>query len=223
MELLQCILEIDMKLLKKIYRKIFKKKEIDAFSCFQYFDSPLENLSLSNINLDIRNPILGRKYISIGKDSSVNATCIFETESGFVKIADRVFMGGGTIICRSSIQIDENVQVAWGCLLYDHNAHSFDYRERRKDIDVFLENKKAGKNVLKNEGKNWDVVHSAPIHICHDAWIGANVTILNGVTIGEGAIVGAGSVVREDVPAWSVACGNPCKVVAMNKYRPESC
>lgn len=127
--------------------------------------------------------------------------------------------GGGTFICRSSIKIDDNVQIAWNCLFYDHNAHSFDYKERRKDIDVFLENVKTGRDVLKNEGKNWSVVHKAPIHICHDAWIGANVTILSGVTIGEGAIIGAGSVVRDDIPAWSIAYGNPCKVVAENRYR----
>ena len=211
-----------MTLLKKIYRKIFKCKKNDSVPSLQYFDNPPENLCFSNINLDMRNPIAGRKYVSIGKDCSVNATCIFETQEGFVKIADRVFVGGGTIICRSSIQIDENVQIAWGCLLYDHNAHSFDYRERQKDIDVFLENKKSGRDALKNEGKDWSVVHAAPIHICHDAWLGANVTVLNGVTIGEGAIVGAGSVVREDVPAWSIVAGNPAVVVGMNKYRPEN-
>jgi galactoside O-acetyltransferase len=44
-----------------------------------------------------------------------------------------------------------------------------------------------------------------------------NVIILKGVTIGEGAIVGAGSVVTKDVPAWSVAAGNPAKVVKMLK------
>jgi len=128
-------------------------------------------------------------------------------------------LSGGQFICRSSIQIDENVQIAWGCLLFDHNSHSFDYSERRKDIDVFLSNKKAGRDVLKNEGKDWSVVKSAPIHICHDAWIGANVIILNGVTIGEGAIIGAGSVVRDDIPAWSIAAGNPAVVIGMNKYK----
>ena len=170
--------------------------------------------------MDLRNP-QNRKYVEIGKDSFIDVSCIFETSSGFIKIADRVFIGGAALICRSSIQIDENVQIAWGCLLYDHNAHSFDYRERRKDIDVFLANKKAGRDALKNEGKDWDVVHTAPIHICHDAWIGANVTILSGVTVGEGAIVGAGSVVRDDIPAWSIAYGNPCRAVAMNRYRPQ--
>ena len=208
-----------MNVIKKIFCNFLRRSPKAEFDHLIYFDNSPANLNMSNITLDLRNPVPGRKYVSIGKDCSVNATCIFETQEGFVKIADRVFMGGGTIICRSSIQIDENVQIAWGCLLYDHNAHSFDYRERRKDIDVFLDNKKNGKDVLKNEGKDWSVVHSAPIHICHDAWIGASVTVLNGVTIGEGAIVGAGSVVRDDVPAWSIVAGNPAVVVGMNKFR----
>ena len=45
------------------------------------------------------------------------------------------------------------------------------------------------------------------------ASIGANATILPGVTIGEGAMVGAGSVVTKDVPASAVVIGNPAKIV----------
>jgi UDP-2-acetamido-3-amino-2,3-dideoxy-glucuronate N-acetyltransferase len=51
-----------------------------------------------------------------------------------------------------------------------------------------------------------------PVVIGDFASIGGKVTILPGVVIGEGALVGAGSVVRVDVPAWSISYGNPCKV-----------
>ncbi|MBR7115749.1 MAG: sugar O-acetyltransferase, partial [Alistipes sp.] len=43
--------------------------------------------------------------------------------------------------------------------------------------------------------------------------LGANVTVLPGVTIGDRAVVGAGSVVTRDIPADSIAVGNPCRVV----------
>ena len=48
--------------------------------------------------------------------------------------------------------------------------------------------------------------------IGNDVWIGQNVTILPGVHIGDGAIIGANSVVSRDIPAYSIAAGNPCRV-----------
>jgi acetyltransferase-like isoleucine patch superfamily enzyme len=44
-------------------------------------------------------------------------------------------------------------------------------------------------------------------------WIGGRAVILLGVTIGEGAAIGAGSVVTKDIPAWTVAAGNPARVL----------
>lgn len=52
-----------------------------------------------------------------------------------------------------------------------------------------------------------------PVTIGAKTWLGANVTVLPGVTIGEGAVIGAGSVVTKDIPPYSVAVGNPCRVV----------
>ena len=52
-----------------------------------------------------------------------------------------------------------------------------------------------------------------PVIVKKNVWIGAGVTILPGVTIGENAIVGAGAVVTKDVPANTIAVGNPARVV----------
>ena len=54
-----------------------------------------------------------------------------------------------------------------------------------------------------------------PVTFVGDNWIGANATILKGVTINKGAIIGAGSVVTKDVPAYSIVVGNPARVVKM--------
>ena len=67
----------------------------------------------------------------------------------------------------------------------------------------------------------------APVIVHKYAWIAVNVTILPGVEIGEGAIVSAGSVVSKDIPPFTVANGNPAKVVAdiaelvRKNYAPE--
>lgn len=51
------------------------------------------------------------------------------------------------------------------------------------------------------------------ITIGDDVWIGAHVTVLDGVTIGAHSIVGAGAVVTRDLPEWSIAVGNPARVI----------
>ncbi|MDN3548272.1 acyltransferase [Mucilaginibacter aquaedulcis] len=51
------------------------------------------------------------------------------------------------------------------------------------------------------------------IIIGDDVWIGANAVITAGVTIGKHSVIGAGSVVTKDIPEFSVAIGNPAKVV----------
>lgn len=56
-----------------------------------------------------------------------------------------------------------------------------------------------------------------PVVIEKDAWIGGNCMILPGVTIGEGAVIGGGSVVTRSIPAFSIAVGNPAKVIRMRE------
>jgi len=51
------------------------------------------------------------------------------------------------------------------------------------------------------------------VSIGRDVWIGGSSVILSGVVIGEGSIIGAGSVVTKDIPAFSIAVGNPARVV----------
>lgn len=57
------------------------------------------------------------------------------------------------------------------------------------------------------------ILHPAPIHIGSRVWIGANVVITRGVTIGDNSIIAAGAVVTRDVPANVIAAGVPAKVL----------
>jgi len=69
----------------------------------------------------------------------------------------------------------------------------------------------------KGEKIPYDSTHIAKeIRIKDCVWLGHNVVILPGVTIGEGAIIGAGAVVSKDIPELAIAVGNPIRVI---KYR----
>lgn len=57
-----------------------------------------------------------------------------------------------------------------------------------------------------------DLPYKGDTVIGNDVWIGQNVTVLPGVHIGDGAIIAANSVVAKDIPAYSIAAGNPCEV-----------
>ena len=64
------------------------------------------------------------------------------------------------------------------------------------------------------DGQGWI---KKPVHIERDVGVTMGVIILPGVRIGEGSLIGAGSVVTKDIPPYSIAVGNPCKVIKSRK------
>lgn len=56
-------------------------------------------------------------------------------------------------------------------------------------------------------------MYAEPMIIHNNCWIGSGAVIIPGITIGENTIIGAGSIVTKDIPANSIAVGNPCKVI----------
>lgn len=65
---------------------------------------------------------------------------------------------------------------------------------------------------LDSERRNAGLEYTYPIRVGNDVWIGADVSVMPGVTIGNNVVIGAGSVVTKDIPDNSVAVGNPCRV-----------
>ena len=63
------------------------------------------------------------------------------------------------------------------------------------------------------DSRNSMYEYGIPVTIGDNVWIGGNTVICPGVTIGSNCVIGAGSVVTKDIPDWSVAAGNPCKVI----------
>lgn len=165
-----------------------------------------------NAHFVLRNPLEDRKYIEIGDSSLIDCDFFVENEKGKIIVGDRVHIGGNTrIICIDSIIIGNDVTIAWDCTLYDHNSHSINWEERKNDTLKEVSDLKICGDFTKS--KNWDVVVHKPIVIEDKAWLGFNVTVLKGVTIGEGAVIGACSVVTKDVPPYTVVAGNPASII----------
>lgn len=61
--------------------------------------------------------------------------------------------------------------------------------------------------------RSWINSDNAPIIIGRNVWVGENARICKGVTIGDGAVIAANAVVTKDVPANSIAAGNPARIV----------
>jgi len=118
-------------------------------------------------------------------------------------IHNRVDIGHNVgFVVNKEIVIEDDVNVASGVRFMDSDAHPKDTQDRIADLPPKPEEIK-------------------PVRICKNAWIGQNVFILKGVTVGEGAIIGVNSVVITDIPAYSVAIGNPARVVAKNLDKPQ--
>ena len=61
--------------------------------------------------------------------------------------------------------------------------------------------------------RNQGLEKASPITIGDNCWLGGDVKILPGITIGEGSVIGAGSIVTHDIPPHVIAAGNPCRVL----------
>ena len=110
-----------------------------------------------------------------------------------IQIGDGTSIAGFcTITSHRSVIIEPNVLIARYAYISDHtHAHSSCDRP------------------IKEQG----IAKVAPVRIREGAWLGQNVVICPGVTIGRNAVIGANSVVRDDVPDYCVAVGAPARVV----------
>lgn len=119
-----------------------------------------------------------------------------------VIIEDKVTIGLGTMISAAKyILIKNNVLISQNCFIGDH-----DHEYKDINVPIRFQGLKNVRPVIINEG----------------AWIGANVTVCSGVTIGKNAVVGANSVVKDNIPDYAVAAGVPAKVIKRFNAKTKS-
>ena len=140
--------------------------------------------------------------ISIGKQSMVQCSFYFDKENAKITIGNRTFIGGSKIISAEGIEIGDDILMSWGCTIVDHDSHSLSFLERKDDVVNWLSDKKV-----------WEMVSIKKVKIHNKVWIGFDVKILKGVTIGEGAVVAAGSIVTKDVQPYTLVGGIPAKFI----------
>ena len=134
-----------------------------------------------------------RKYIkSAGKNMNIGRYCKIHKNT---TIGDHSGVGFGCEI-PNGVTLGSHVMMGPDVLIFTQNHQT---------ADTEIPMREQGMAPLK------------PVVIGDDVWIGARVCILPGVTIGQGAVIEACAVVSKDVPAYSVAVGNPARVVKKRK------
>lgn len=133
----------------------------------------------------------------LGKYSVIEDYSCLNNAVGDIVIGDYTRIGlHNTII--GPVQIGDHVNLAQGIIVSGIN-HNY------KDATAYID----------QQG-----VSTSAITIHDNCWIGANTVITAGVTIGKHCIIGAGSVVTKDIPHYSVAVGNPARIV--KQYNQQS-
>ena len=101
------------------------------------------------------------------------------------------------------MKIGERVLVAHNVNIFDSLTHPLNARLRHEQFVAILQS---------GHPRSIDL-GERPVVLGNDVWVGANASVLRGVTVGDGAIVGAGAVVVHDVAPYCIVAGNPATVV----------
>lgn len=108
-----------------------------------------------------------------------------------------------------NIIIEDNVYINFGCVILDCAEVTIGANSLLgPNIGVYAVNHVTDAEERINGG-----CYGEPIHIGKNVWLGGDVKILAGVSIGDNTIIGAGSIVTKDIPSDVIAVGNPCRVI----------
>ena len=157
--------------------------------------------------------VRGKQYIKIGKGFTTGFNCRIDAlninnlkEKYLIEIGENVEINDEVHIgATQKIIIEDNVLIASKVYISDHNHGSYKGDEQDSPMSIPKERK----------------IHSSPIRIEKNVWIGELCCILQGVTIGEGSIIGAMSVVTKDIPPYTIAVGSPAKLIKRYNFKTK--
>jgi len=177
-------------MVKKVLRKIKQSYKSHKFI--------IKNKILCDFQLELQN----ESNIEIGKNVALGEGCKLLCWENYqygpkslnpsIKIGDRVRVTRDLVIqCAGNVSIGNDVLIASNVFMVDYN-HGMSPNSTSYGLNPLL---------------------ISFICIQDGCWIGNNVIILPGVTIGKKSIVGAGSIVTHDVPPFSLVAGNPARLI----------
>ena len=143
------------------------------------------------------------RAIRLARGAHVYSSTIFDVGAqGEVHVGECAMLNGARLMCEARITIGAYATISWNVVFMDCYRLPNEPEARRP----FLLSAGHPRAPLLDPREP-----ARPITLHDNVWIGFDVCILPGVTIGEGAVVGARSVVVRDVPAYTVAAGNPAR------------
>jgi acetyltransferase-like isoleucine patch superfamily enzyme len=143
--------------------------------------------------------------VRIGGGSTVYLGTMFDVgPRGRIRIGEFSLVNGAWFICDAAIEIGDYALISWNVVFMDSYRVALDARQRRRQLR---------KVPVAQPRRLLADAPATPIRIGRNVWIGFDCVVLPGVTIGDGSIVGARSVVAGDVPPFTIAAGNPARVI----------
>ena len=136
-----------------------------------------------------REQLIKKIFAKTGENILVESS--FQCDYGYnIFVGENFYMNhNGVILDAAKVEFGDNVFIAPNCGFYTA-GHPIDIEQRNKGLE-----------------------YAKPIKVGDNVWIGGNVVVLPGVTIGNNCVIGAGSIVVKNIPDNSIAVGNPCKVI----------
>lgn len=156
--------------------------------------------------------------ICIGSSAMIDDNAVLdakgESKIGII-LSEGVVLGRNTILsCKGgSIDIGENSNISANCMLTSETKLSIGKNVLIAGMSYIVAGGNHGTDRTDIPIISQPVFSRGGVSIEDNVWIGANVTILDGVTIGHDSIIGAGAVVTESISEFSIAVGIPAKVV----------